>query len=119
MRSASSQPMPSGVIVSPARLSSSAAGTDRSSGCGLAIRFRAYATIARARSSVSSLNSCISCIAMRQASLLHELLAELAERVDVLLDVFLRVLHRDRPLLLVARGHEDRSEEHTSELQSH
>ena len=40
-RSASSQPMPSDVTVSPARLSSSLADTTLSSGCAAAMRFRA------------------------------------------------------------------------------
>src|SRR5438094_9130654 len=42
----------------------------------------------------------------------HEGLAELAEGVDVGPDVFLGVLHRDRPLLLVTGGHEDAAVDH-------
>src|SRR6476620_7003068 len=41
-----------------------------------------------------------------------ELLAVRAERVDVGLDVALGVLHRDRPLLLIAGGHEDAPIDH-------
>ena len=57
-RSASSQPIPAGVMVSPARRASSSAGMIPSSGCGFAIRPRAYATIASASSSVWSSNRC-------------------------------------------------------------
>src|SRR5207249_3980378 len=45
---ASSQPIPASLIVRPARRASSPGGATRSNGCGLAIRFRAYATIALA-----------------------------------------------------------------------
>ena len=47
-----------------------------------------------------------------RAFLSGELGAELAEGVDVALDVVLGVLHRDRPLLLVAWRHEDASIHH-------
>ncbi len=44
-----------------------------------------------------------------------ELAAELGEAVDVPLDVVLVVLHRDRPLFLVAGGHEDAAVDHPGE----
>ncbi len=53
-RNASSPPMPSAVIVSPARRESSSPVAEPSSGCGLAMRLRAYATMARESASVSS-----------------------------------------------------------------
>ena len=68
IRSASSHPIPSGAIVRPARRASSSAGATRSSGWGLAIRFRAYATIARASSSVSSSYVCMRCITAASSS---------------------------------------------------
>jgi len=46
--------MPSGVTVSPARRVSSSPVAEPSSGCGLAMRPLAYATIARESASVSS-----------------------------------------------------------------
>src|SRR5262249_52048185 len=106
MRRASSQPIPASMIVRPARRASSSGGTTRSRGCGPAILFLAYATIARASSSVSSVYSCTR---LRSG---HERLAELAERLDVRVDVVIGVLHGDRPLLLVAGRHEDAAVDH-------
>ena len=84
----------------------SSAVADRSSGCGLAIRFT--------RVGDDRLRECLG-LAVTHAStppgasrLRRERLTELAERVDVDLDVVLGVLHRDRPLLLVA-GRSERS----------
>jgi len=53
-RRASGPPIPSGVIVRPARRASSSAGRGPSSGCGVEIRACAYAAIARASASFSS-----------------------------------------------------------------
>jgi hypothetical protein len=46
--------MPSGVTVAPARRASSSPLAEPSSGCGLAMRLRAYVTIAFESASVSS-----------------------------------------------------------------
>src|SRR5215216_3247404 len=62
-------------------------------------------------SCVSSSYSCV----RTATTLLHELLAELPERVHVLPDVVLGVLDRDRPLLLVAGRHEDAAVDHPRE----
>jgi hypothetical protein len=60
-RSASNPPRPPGVIVAPARRSSSSLeGVVPSSGCGCAMRFSAYRTMADASVSVSSSQRCIS-----------------------------------------------------------